>query len=112
MISACIFRTIFAVQNAMVYGVDKKRYCGIQRDLRGQKRVSRYNFDPGCKMLIARLAALFTVWRSGQINIRNKSNRPNSRDEHRTVLDQHALSTQAEGPVPASDHSSLCPPLI
>ncbi|KAJ8588545.1 hypothetical protein M405DRAFT_819591 [Rhizopogon salebrosus TDB-379] len=36
MISACTFRGIFAVQNAMVYAVDK--YCGIQRDLRGPKR--------------------------------------------------------------------------
>ncbi|KAJ8585506.1 hypothetical protein M405DRAFT_407714 [Rhizopogon salebrosus TDB-379] len=109
------FLRYLCVQNAMEYALDKKRYCGIQRDLRGPKRVSRYNFDPGCKMLIARLAALFTVWRSGQINIRNKSNRPNSRDEHRTqrtVLDQHALSTQAEGPVTTSDHSSLRPPLI
>ncbi|KAJ8593449.1 hypothetical protein M405DRAFT_598495 [Rhizopogon salebrosus TDB-379] len=73
MISACTFRGIFTVQNATVYAVDKKRYCGIQRDLRGPKCVSRYNFDPGYKMLIARLAALFTVWRSGQINIRNKA---------------------------------------
>jgi hypothetical protein len=69
----------------MVYAVDKKKYCGIQRDLRGPKRVSRYNFEPGCKMRIARLATLFTVWWSGQINIRNKSNRPNSRDEYLTV---------------------------
>ncbi|KAJ8594488.1 hypothetical protein M405DRAFT_485238 [Rhizopogon salebrosus TDB-379] len=93
---------IFGVQSTMVYAVDKKRYCGIQRNLRGPKRVSRYNFDLGCEIRRA-----LPLW-STQINIHNKSNRPDSRDEHRTqrtVLDQHAgfncmlLSTQAEGPV-------------